>query len=109
MAIQKQKDLPSGISGNYWKISKVNLDTVNSRCGYSISLFKDKATSDAGASSLGFSKSFQFPLSDEELVGDLRAVGYAKIKEKAAMLVMNLQGEQTNIAFDPDLANGIDV
>lgn len=112
MAIQKDKLLPSGVTGNYWKITKESYNKTNNECTYEISLFLNKEVSDANGASLGIRKIYNYIATDQELAGDRTALGYVKIKEAAAAQVMRVPfagGEPTTGTFDPDLANGLDV
>lgn len=48
MAIQLAYELGSGVSGNYWKILRVQDNFHNSVADVMFALFKDKAARDAG-------------------------------------------------------------
>lgn len=50
MALIMNKDLPTGVSGNYWKISALTKDFILGRVEVVIVLFKDKATREKLAS-----------------------------------------------------------
>ena len=84
MAIQKTLTLPNGTSGNYWKITSVTIDKISMSVSFTVSLFFDKAVSDAKNPSLGVQKHFSFSVTKTDLVGDLVAFGYAHIKALVA-------------------------
>jgi len=110
MAIKKSKALPSGISGEYWKITKESYDRIAGRGVWTISLFKDQAASDAGAQPLSCSKNFSLPMSPQELAGNRTAIAYNKIKARAAEVVpVAFSTTPATCIFDPDLADGEDV
>lgn len=96
MAISKEKVLPNGTSGGYWKVIHISLDKisdpniVNLNC--LLSLFMDKEHA-AIKADLGVDKSFTFKIAKKESIGDMWALSYIKIKEMQ----------------DPDLAGGEDV
>lgn len=113
MAIQKNKVLTNGSSGNYWKIISESLDRISLICTYKIALFKDQEHSNNNAPHLGLEKKFSFQLTPEECLGNRTALGYNKIKDKAESLVvlpvLNLNDSPTQRIFDEDLSNGEDV
>lgn len=92
MAISKEKTLSNGAVGNYWKIYEVKILKINMRITYYMVLYMDKAHADLDQR-LGPDKSFEAEVSKSELIGDIIALGYAKIKA----------------ANDPDLVDGQDV
>lgn len=113
MALQKDKVLPNGASGNYWRINGLIVDPVTKQIMYVMALFKDKAHSDSGKPNLGVGKKYSFSLSDNQLNGNLRELGYNLIKAKAASLVdqLGLDGKPTGqqVPFDADLIETEDV
>lgn len=113
MAIQKTKNLPNGSTGNYWKITAEVCDRLKLTCSYTITLFADKAHADNRSPDLGLSKKYTFTCTKGELGGDITALGYDKIKTKAASMVTpaTVRGITTPAPymFDPDLAGGTDV
>lgn len=112
MALEKSKLLTSGISGNYWKITKESYDRLTGFYTWTIELFKDKAASDAGKAPLNCSKEFKFSVDESDLDGDNTALGYVKIKERVALLVdRDIAGRPIDppTALDPDLAGSSDV
>lgn len=114
MAIQKEKTLSNGAVGNYWRITSIFIDRQHLRIVGNIALFKDQATSNAGASPLGAEKSFSFPFTMVEFAAAPNAIAfiYNKIKAYAAeTLSYALNGEPIDPprAKDPDLVGGVDV
>lgn len=87
MALQKQKILNSGVVGNYWKITELNVDKLSLKANFKISLYLDKAASDGGAAPINYSRFFHGSFTKEQLGGDLFALGYSFIKEQAALMI----------------------
>lgn len=104
MALKKVKELPSGVSGEYWKVIQVSADRLGLKLSAKIALFKDKAASDAGKQHLGLILSTEKQYTKEQLAGDLTALAYLMFKDKAAnpnlvlnsdnMIRVNLQGSE---------------
>lgn len=114
MAIQKEKTLPNGAVGNYWRITTITIDRQHLRIAGQIALFKDQAASAAGAPPLGATKTFRFPFTMAEFLAAPNAVAfiYAKIKAKASeLLSFDIHGTPIvpPIYTDPDIADGVDV
>lgn len=114
MAIQKEKTLPNGVIGNYWRILSIVLDRESCVATGRIALYKDKATADAGGTHLGVIKSFTFSFTVQELLASPDAITYAysKIIARAnAQITVSVTGEtlDTPRAADPDLAGGTNV
>ena len=80
MALQKSKELPSGVSGNYWKIISTSVDRLKLELSVKIALFKDKDSSDQGKINLGKVHTFSGVHGKPALAGDLTALGYEMIK-----------------------------
>ena len=106
MALQKTITLANGSSGNYLKITKVVIDKAFMKLNIELSLFSDSShgepttitgtpavaatdttaavpavpdkTVPPSALQQGF-KVFSFPVTKDEAVGDILALGYAKI------------------------------
>lgn len=111
MALQKSKTLSNGTTGNYWRFVSFHAERASGptiSATWVIALFKDKATSDAGGSSLGLEKVYTFPVTSMDVGGDMRALGYSKIKTKAALMVPPIGGGAL-VPFDPDLDGATDV
>ena len=114
MAIQKSKTLSNGATGDYWRILSIMLDRQGLTATGRIGLFKDAATSAAGAPPLGAIKSFSFNFTMVEFLAAPNAVAFAynKIKTEAAReITHDLNGDplETPRAYDPDLVGGVDV
>lgn len=112
MAIQKTKTLPNGAQGNYWKITSIAIDRQASKIDAKIALFKDKATSDAGAPALGAIKHFSFPCVKSELSADVVELCYIKIMAIASAIKhVDISGAPIvpGAAVDADIADGIAV
>lgn len=111
MALQKDKTLPNGSSGNYWKITSESYDKVSRQCEWRISLFLNKDTSDSKKPSLGLVKSFSYLASKEELAGDRTALGYTQIKSQASRMINPPFGRlgDSQVQLDPDLCDTSDV
>ncbi len=80
MALQKTKELPSDVSGNYWKIISTSVDRLKLELSVKIALFKDKDSSDQGKMHLGKAHTFNGIQTKQALAGDLTALGYDMIK-----------------------------
>lgn len=114
MAIQKDKTLPNGAQGNYWRILSIVIDRQAFVATGRIALFKDKAASDAGKPPLGMVKSFNFTFQVSDIVGSTNIISliYSKITTKAETLITHsITGELLDppVPFDPDLAGGTPV
>lgn len=113
MAIEKSKTLPNGASGNYWRITQLDIDKVTLSMNCTISLFFDHAHSTSKAPNLGLNKQFKFSVLREDLNGDVTALAYTKIKDAAAAmytpLPSSIDTDPQPRQFDPDLVGGVDV
>lgn len=114
MAIQKEKTLSSGVTGNYWRITTITVDSLNMKIVGQISLFKDQTASNAGKSPMAFSKTFRIPLNLPELLAaeNIIAYMYEKIQDAADVVVTkDILGHDlpnpTTVA--PDLSGGTPV
>jgi hypothetical protein len=63
MALQKSLALPSGVSGDYWKVTELVIDYLRPAATCQVALYKDATARQAGAAPL-YKKSFVW--SDEE-------------------------------------------
>lgn len=81
MAIQKSKTLANGATGDYWRIIDISIDRQNLRISGRLALFKDAATSAAGAPPPGGKKTFHFDLVMSEFIAypDVISFMYSKI------------------------------
>jgi hypothetical protein len=114
MAIQKEKTMPNGAVGNYWRIMSINIDRQNLKIAGKIALFKDAASSAAGMPPLGMEKTFRFSFTMQEFAAATNAVAFAynKIKAMAAVeITHDLAGNQIDppMVVDADLVGGVDV
>jgi len=110
MAIQKEKTLNNGYTGNYWRITAVSINNMSRTMVGSIGLFKDKATSDAGGQPL-LVKQFHFSFTMQEFLAspNVIALTYAKIVAQAETLLhydMNGTPIVPPIPRDADLVGG---
>lgn len=105
MALKKFKELPSGVVGEYWKITKVFADREKLELSAVITLFKDQAASQAGKSSLGISHSFTKSITKTQAEDNLVQLAYAMIKEETNKPILPI--DQKAIAKN-DLKNAED-
>lgn len=106
MALKKEKELPSGVSGEYWKIVSVQLDRIKLELTVKIALFKDKAASDIGKQAMGVSHSFSGIITKSQTEGDLVTAGYTMIKAQIAGEAPSVMSGKL-LAYN-DLKNAID-
>ncbi len=111
MPIQKEKTLPSGVTGNYWRITTITIDRQRLRVVASIALFKDKQASDEGKAPMALTKVVRFPfvVSEALLAPDLISYIYTKIKDAAEVVITkDIMGNDLPVptTVDPDLAGG---
>lgn len=107
MALKKTKTLPNGTSGNYWKIISEKYDRVSKILKVEIALFKDSSLSQSGKH-LGLVKTFEFPMTIQESIGNRTAQAYVKIRDKAnTQLTHDMLGRELSqpVPFDIDLSN----
>ena len=109
MAIKKSKTLPNGAVGEYWKIIYESYDRANKVMEVQIALFKDQTSAAAHKQHLGLVKSFKFPMSISESMGNRTVLSYAAIKELALRPGINLSNPQDAGYAYPDLVGGVDV
>lgn len=110
MAITKSKTLPSGVSGDYWRITTITFDRQVLKARGTIGLFKDAAASAAGKPHIGATKTFEFSFTVSDLTSpsNIIAMVYTKIMAQASATISHdLAGNAiTPRAFDPDLDGG---
>ena len=111
MAIEKQKTLNNGSSGNYWRIISITANTVSLKMSGQLGLFKDKNFSDSGGSTL-MVKHFTFPFTRQEFIEaeNIIALTYTKIMEQAYQaLNYDIMGQPIDPPRyrDADLVGGI--
>jgi len=78
MGLQKSLELETGVSGNYWKITRMNADYINNTIGVQLSLYKDKATRDANKSPMN-NNDYKIVLETDSDV--TREAVYTKLKD----------------------------
>lgn len=114
MAIQKSKTLPSGVTGDYWRITIITIDRQRLKIKGQIALFINAAASNEGKTPIGAYKSFEFPLVMEEIAPptNLIAYVYGKIIAAASVVVTkDFAGNDLAVpsTIDPDLTGGVNV
>lgn len=114
MAIQKEKTLPSGATGNYWRITNIFIDRQNFKIVGEIALFKDAAASAAGNLPMGGHKKFKFNLVMAEIAPPTNLIAYMYGKIQAAadvVITKDLLGNDLpqQTTADPDLSGGTPV
>lgn len=92
MAFQKTITLENGTSGNYLKITKLNLDKLNLKLTIQLSLYLNVSKKDSVPIKEGF-KHFKVDISKEQSCSNLLQFAYNEIKSED----------------DPDLTEIIDV
>ena len=108
MALQKSKTIPSGETGDYWRVSYLTFSRRGMRVEVLLSLYKSAAVAATGAPPLPASYSFSFTVTQTELMGNLVALGYAKIKAIIAELHTPVSGVGDPVSYYPDLVGAVD-
>ena len=106
MALKKQKQLPNGVSGEYWKIIKIEVNKQTLMLSVILDLFLNESQKDKA--SLNCPKVRSFKCLKEDLQGDLVALSYVKLKAHANSDLPNLNGRGTHKG-DLDLVDALDV
>lgn len=113
MPIQKSKDLPNGVTADYWRVVSIQIDISKLAEPYPttfiLGLFLNKDASDTGKAPLIKKKSYTFEFTRAELIsGALVALGQAKILAKSNTLIDPIfpSTSTDQVYFDPDLAEG---
>lgn len=104
MAIQKSKTLPSGVVGNYWRLTRLDIDVNQGLGSLTLGLFLDSSHGNDGSKSL-MSKTYNFPITLSQLASGSISNAYVNILAKANSSVPNISDSGTHI-FDTDLAGG---
>lgn len=112
MAIEKEKTLSSGVTGNYWRVVSITVDRQNLKVIGQLGLFKDKASSDAGKLPMPLIKTFKFPLVMAEIMPPTNLIAYVYTKIQAAadvVITKDILGKDLPVptTADPDLSGGI--
>lgn len=108
MALQKEKTLPSGESGNYWRISELHFRRAGMTVSATLSLYKSAELAAGGSSPLPASHTFIFVITQQEILGNVVAIAYAKIKAMIAALHPPISGSGEDSSRYPDLVGSID-
>lgn len=105
MPIQNSKTLASGVTGNYWKITKLNIDLVSLVTNFEISLYLNSTHGNDGVSAPVFRKTYTTSVTLTQIMTGSVTSLYASLLAKANSSVPNIGSGGTHI-FDPDLAGG---
>lgn len=105
MALQKEKILASGVTGNYWRVSGLRFQRAGMKLDMTVDLYKD---STPGLAPLGVSHQFSFVITQQEIVGNLIAMAYNKIIAYANSDLPGIDGQGTRKGC-PDLADAVSV
>lgn len=109
MPIQKSKILANGVSGDYWRIRKIEVDTDTLNTTFRIWLYLNKSASDTNKAPLAKNKTYSFIFTQEELLsGNLIGLGETKILDKANTMVDPIFPSLGSgpVPFDLDLNDG---
>ena len=82
MALQKSKELTSGVTGEYWRVGMVILDRMLNTAVIRADLFKDAAARTAGKTELLY-KTYEFSsvsIVETQAFDDIIAWAYDKLK-----------------------------
>lgn len=109
MALQKAKTLPSGETGDYWRVSYLTFSRRGMKLDIQLSLYKSAAVAATEAPPFPFTYSFSFVITQQEIVGNLVAMAYAKIKAAVAELHTPINGQGDPVSYYPDLIGAVDV
>lgn len=93
MPFQKEKSLPSGVSGNYWAVSDLRFSRSSMQVELVVSLYKDNTP---GLSPLGLSHKFSFEITPEEITGNVISWAHTKILTYANSDIPNINGVGTH-------------
>jgi len=93
MPFQKEKSLPSGVSGNYWAVSNLSFSRSSMIVELVVSLYKDNTP---GLSHLGLSHKFSFEITPQEITGNLISWAHTKILAYADSDIPNIDGSGTH-------------
>ncbi len=93
MPFQKEKSLPSGVSGNYWAVSRLSFNRAGMSVELVVDLYKDNTP---GLSPLGLSHKFSFTITQPEITGNVIAWAHTKILAYADSDIPNISGNGTH-------------
>lgn len=81
MAIIKQAELPTGSTGNYWKVTAINVSIIENLMYVSASLFISKSARLSGKSAAWrVDQHFPLPSVDDRRVNDIVKLAYDALK-----------------------------
>jgi hypothetical protein len=109
MALQKEKVLASGESGNYWRVAHLVFSRAGMLVSVELALYKSAALAAAGAAPLPISHRFTFVITQQEVAGNIVGVAYTKIKAIIAALHPPITGSGPSVSLYPDLLDSVDV
>lgn len=108
MALHKSKTLRWGVTGDYWKINGINVDRATHKVTAMIALHVSSSTKDDPYIP-GTGKTYIFSATKEEMQGNLVALCYSKIKQKANTIIKPATLSTPAVYFDEDLKGATDV
>lgn len=81
MALNKEISLPNGVISDFWRISHILIDRQSELVSltFRIGLFMSREIAKSGVTPF-VDENFTFQVAEEDLAGDIRALGYSKIK-----------------------------
>ena len=109
MALQKEKVLASGESGDYWRVSNLMFKRSDMSVYIILSLYKSAALAASGAEALPVSHSFTFKVTQQELAGNIVGLAYTKMKALIAEVHPPISGSGPSASRYPDLVGAVDV
>lgn len=109
IALQKAKTLPSGETGDYWRVSYLTFVRKGMKVDLVLALYKSAAVAATGAPPLPASYSFSFPVTQQELMGNIVSTAYTKVKALVAELHKPIIGDGEAKSIYPDLVGAVDV
>ncbi len=108
MALQKEVTLPSGEVGDYWVASSMRFQRKGMQVDVTLALYKDAAHAAAGADPLPKNYQFSFPVTQQQIVGNIVALAYVKIKAMIDQLHTPINGVGEPASHYPDLVGYVD-
>lgn len=104
MAIQASKTLNNGVTGNYWKITKITTDVLALMNTYELSLYIDASHANGGSGRVS-RKVFILSIDSDDIMTLSLSDAYASILALAKSQVPNIGGPGTHM-FDADFNSG---
>lgn len=105
MAIQKEKTLANGVTGNYWRLSQLHIDIDKLTVEFSICLYLDSTAGTNGTASL-MCKRYRFPVNPTQLATGTLSTAYQRILDQANVEIDDPFNPGQTIVYDSDLAGG---